>query len=626
MNDGSGKHPSSIILISPHPSQVRRLRAGARGEHISGWMYLGSDPVAAARMQEAFGPSIARVDITATLQDVARRYRAAYIDFIGGLSKEPCSLPWLLTSLSEKNPFASSFYLSFCSIAACMEHLEQAEGTVAVVCGSPGIQQTLAGNLARRGHGNIQCCGRFPPQFLVRLRAWLQGAIHHAWFAVRYLGRILLAHIHHLLRERTGGHSPGTVYLHAWTDARSFRIPGSFWDIFYGDLVPIISPVAPVCYIVDVLPTIGYLPALLRLRRVRNLGYELQEHFLCPADILRAIRAASCSYACLGTVPALDGIRVDPLISEEITADTASARGAQSYLCYLAGRHLASENPMAAFIYTFENQMWEKCSLAGIREVQPGARTVGYAHAIVNPNNLSYSYSLRERACTPLPDVILANGERPRHVLSSAGFPMDRIHVSGALRYDGITAPPGPNRSSRGRVIVLAGSVSITRTIELVSKAIRAFRDDPDLTVRIKCHPNLPFSYLEALVPPLPPHFGISEEPVNELLDSAGLLLYTESTVAVEAAARGIPVIHVKSDCSIDINIFEDCSLVPSVRSPEELRAAARHLLDHPWGDCRAVRDYITGLFGPVNPALIRSLVLPDGSAVNPPDRAPSGP
>jgi hypothetical protein len=587
-------------------------------------MYLGSDPAAASRMQEAFGPSVPKVDITATLQDTARRYRTSYIDFIGGLAQEPCSLPWFLTSLSEKNPFTSSFYLSFCSIAVCMEHLEKAGGTVVVVCGSPGIRQALAGTLASRGYGDVRCYGRFPHPLLVNIRAGLVGAIRHTWFAVRYLGRILLARLYHrLIPVEAGGRPPGTVYLHAWTDRRSFRKPGSFWDIFYGDLVPIISTVAPACYIIDVLPTMGYLPALLRLRRVTHQDHVLHEYYLSPSDILKAIRAASGSYGGLGTVPPLEGIRVDPLISEDITADATTARRAQSYLCYLAGRRLAGANPMAAFVYTFENQIWEKCYLAGIREAQPGVRTIGYAHAIVNANNLSYSYSRREEPCTPLPDVILTNGERPRQVLSAAGFPGDRIHVSGALRYEGITIPAGPSLPVQGRTIVLAGSVSITRTIELVAKAILAFRDDPDLPIRIKCHPNLPFSYLKSRIPPLPPHFSISEEPAQDLLDSAGLLLYTESTMAVEAAARGIPVIHVKSDCSIDINIFEGFALVPSVRSPEELRAGARNLLDHPWTDPREVMEYIASLFGPVNPALIRSLVVPDGSAGGPTRRVP---
>jgi hypothetical protein len=624
MTDGSGKPLTKIILISPHLSLVRRIQAGSCGKAISGWIYLGSDPVVAARMQEAFGPSVPRADITATLQDTARRYRKAYIDFIGALSKEPCSLPWLLTSLSEKNPFASSFFLSFCSIAACMEHLERAGGTVVVVCGSRGIQQSLAGTLAARGQNGIRSCDRFPHPVLVGARARLTGMIQHAWFAVRYTGRILLARtFHRLIRKRDGGRSPGTVYLHAWTDGRSFKKPGSYGDIFFGDLVPILSPVAPACYLVDVLPTMGYLAALLQLRRVKHPEYVLQEYYLTPADIPRAIRAARGSYGNCSTVPALEGIRVEPLIAEERMADAMTARGAQSFLCYLAGRRLAAANPMAAFVYTFENQMWEKCFLAGIREVQPGARTVGYAHAIVNPNNLSYSYSRWERPCTPLPDLILTNGTRPRQVLLEAGFPGASIHVGGALRYDGITATASPERSTRGRIIVLAGSVSITRTVELISKAILAFRDDPDLPVRIKCHPNLPFRYLESMVPPLPAHFTVSDEPVPDLLSSAGLLLYTESTVAVEAAALGIPVIHVKSDCSIDINIFEDFPLVPSVRSPEELRAGARNLLDHPWTDPREVMEYIAGLFGPVNPALIRSLVVPDGSAGDPTRRVP---
>jgi hypothetical protein len=624
MTDGSGTPPSTILLIPPHPSLVRRLRTGASGGPLSGWMYLGSDPVAASRIEDAFGPGVPRIDITGTLQDTARRSRQAYIDFIGGFSPEPCSLPWLLTSLSEKNPFTSSFYLSFCSIAACREHLEKAGGTVVVVCGSRGIRQALAGTLAGRGHGDIRCPGRFPHPLSVKIRTGLTGATRHTWFAIRYLGRILLARLyHHLIPKESGGRRPGTVFLHAWTDRRSFRTPGSIWDIFYGDLVPLLSPVAPCCYLIDILPTMGYVPALLRLRRLTHQDHVLQEYYLSPSDILEAIRAARVAYSGLGPVPPLEGIPVDPLISEDIAADAATARRAQSYLCYLAGRRLAASTPMASWVYTFENQIWEKCFLAGLRKGRPGIRTIGYAHAIVNANNLSYSYSRREEPCTPLPDVILVNGEQPRRVLFEAGFPPNRIHVGGALRYEGITTPAGTGRPVQGRAVVLAGSVSIPRTTELVTKAILAFREDTDLPVRIKCHPTLPFRFLESRVPPLPPHFSLADEPAQDLLDTAGVLLYTESTMAVEAAARGIPIIHVKSDCTIDINIFEGVPQVPSVSTPGELRAVVKNLLEHPGTDLREVREYITGLFGPVNPVLIRSLVVPEGSPGDPAPRVP---
>ncbi|MDD1655577.1 MAG: hypothetical protein LUO91_07760 [Methanomicrobiales archaeon] len=622
MTDGSGKAPSTILLIPPHPSLVRRIADGSTGGRPAGWMYLGGDPVAAYRMQEAFGPSVPRIGITATLQETARRHRQAYVDFIGGLSPQPCSLPWLLSSLSEKNPFASSFYLSFCSIAACREQLGKATGTVVVVCGSPGIREALAGALAGQGYGDVRCEGQFPHPLLGRIHPGLTGAARHGWFAMRYLGRILLARLYHRLVPAGAGGRPGTVYLHAWTDRRSFRTSGSYWDIFYGELVPILSTAAPCCYLIDVLPTMGYLPALLHLRRLQDRDHVLQEYFNMPIDIVEAIRAARESYRGLGTVPPLEGIPAGPLIAEDMAADAATTRQAQSYLGFLAGRRLAASTPIGAFVYTFENQIWEKCILAGIREGRPGIRTVGYAHAIVNANNFSYSYSRREEPCTPLPDLILANGEESRRVLAAAGFPPDRIRVGGALRYGGIP-DQGQARPVQGRTVVLAGSVSIPRTIELVTKAVLAFREDTDLPVRIKCHPTLPFRYLEGRVPPLPPHFSLADGPPQDLLDAAGLLLYTESTMAVEAAARGIPVIHVKSDCTIDINIFENVPGVPSVSSPEELRAVAKDLLEHPETDLREVREYITGLFGPVNPPLIRSLVVPADLPGDPPRSVP---
>ncbi|MDD1659591.1 MAG: hypothetical protein LUQ62_00095 [Methanomicrobiales archaeon] len=579
---------------------------------MTGWIYLGDRPEVAIGLEKFFRDNLRRVSISGLLQDTAHSYRHRYIDYIGALTGAHCHIPWFLTSLSEKNPFASTFYLSFCSMVACMEYLSTARGNVIVVCGSEGIQAALAENLRARHAYEILYCRSRMLTFRDAVLTRLLGTVMKFWFAARYAVRILVASAFHriLMPEKVSSLQEPLVLIHAWTDLRSFRTPGTFWDIFYGDLVSILSPDAKVRYVIDVLPTIAYLKALYFLRGIRDADFILQEFYLTLPDIPRALRAKREGYRDLGAVPPLDGILVDALVREEMKGDSLSTRGEQSFLCYCAARRIAAAHPARAYLYTFENHMWEKCTLKGLRECRPETRTVGYAHTLVYPMNLPYSLAESEASCTPLPDLILANGKHPRGVLIDAGFSGPSIHVSGALRYGSFRQPEGAGEEGDRNAVLLAGSVSIPRTIELIHKAFQAFDHAPETPVWIKCHPNLPFSRLRPLLPPLPSHFTVREEPVESLLPGTGVVLYTESTVAVEAAAWGIPVIHVKLDCSLDMNIFAGLPQVPSVSSPEEIQRSARDLMIRRAGQVQEVRKHIGSLFEPVDPVRIRSLVL----------------
>jgi len=611
--------PSVQVILTPLRTRlITRILKRQSPHPVTGWIYLGNNPAESIRLDEVFGRSVPKVSIADRLQDAAQRYRHLYIDYIGALTMDHCGIPWFLTSFSEKNPFASHFFHSFCSIVACREYLATAPGTVIVVCGSPGIQDALATNLRASHFSRVISCRDTLRSFLDGVTTRLLGTGRKFWFIARYAFRIVVAHLvqpRGIPREDSLSREP-VALIHAWTDQRSFREPGSYWDIFYGDLLPILSRDFRVRYIIDVLPTMGYLRALSHLMRLDQFQCILQERFLSPFDLHRASLARRRGYRDLAGMPLLDGMQVGPLIDDEKRLDSLTTRGEQSYLCYRAARRIAALHPSSPYFYTFENHMWEKCTIEGIREASSRATVVGYAHTLVYPMNLSYSLSCRETACTPLPDLILTNGRQPRDMLIEAGFPESRIHVCGALRYGTLRQSRGVLKEKGGHGILVAGSVSTPRTIELIHKALQAFAENPDTPVWIKCHPNLPFSCVERMLPPLPPHFAVREEPVETLFPATGIVLFTESTVAVEAAACGIPVIHVRLDCSLDMNIFEGIRMIPSLGSPGEIRHAAMMLQGQSLGEVPEIRKFIGTLFGEVDPDRIRALVHPD----HPPD------
>ncbi len=90
------------------------------------------------------------------------------------------------------------------------------------------------------------------------------------------------------------------------------------------------------------------------------------------------------------------------------------------------------------------------------------------------------------------------------------------------------------------------------------------------------------------------------------------LLVYTESTVSVEALAKGIPILHVKSEFSIDINIFDGMDFVPSSANPEIICKISCEILSGEKRYPSPPENFVENLFSSVNKDLIGKIIFSD--------------
>jgi surface carbohydrate biosynthesis protein (TIGR04326 family) len=277
----------------------------------------------------------------------------------------------------------------------------------------------------------------------------------------------------------------------------------------------------------------------------------------------------------------MTGIDLSPVLRAELRADQRTTRAELSFLAYRAALRIPLIFPVSTFIYTFENHMWEKMFCAGFRKASPRTMLVGYAHSIVSPMYLSYSLSRLERETAPLPDRIAVNGPRARENLVASGFPAERVVVTGSFRYPhfGRGRPPLEDRQERSVLVPL--TAGIDESLELALKAVLALGGMPGIRTVLKPHPSISRETLLSYLPDLPPAVETSSDPVDRLLDRTDLVLFTSTTVAVEALGRGIPLVHVKSDLAIDRNILEGFPMVPSAADPEEIREMAVRVLEN---------------------------------------------
>jgi hypothetical protein len=597
----------TVFLVHTARRPVRDLlRRRDAGKQIP-WMYLGRDILVSRRLDAEASSMGPRISIADDLMKAASELRQSYIDYIGALGARHPPLSWWMTALSERSPFSSDVLLHFCYLSLSMAHAREHDGDLVVFAESRPLLRSIGKNLGGMAGVRVMAVDS-------SLRARWDSALLRCssiarigYFTLASTGRVLLSRALALLKPRPGdvGTRERIAFL-SWADARSFPEEGGFIDAYLGEMAAGLSrPGRDIVRIVQIIPTFPY------FRAVRCLGgledrVRLWEELLSPLDPLRALFLARSRFPALGEIPPWNGLDVSDIVPGEHRRNRHSTAPVKACLAYLAGKRLGSRIGPRDVVYPFENHSWEKLFCLGLRESSPKTKLLGYAHATVPPLELSYSRSVEHEAGMPLPDVILVNGTRSRELLAGSGFDPGRIVVAGAFRYPGIQRAAGTPRDEPGHTILIATMVTFEESLELLSTCIRAFPGAGGPDIVVKCHPTLPFGSLAPYLPPLPRGMTVSGEPIGTLLTEAGVLVYGgTSTVVLEALAKGVPWIHVRSGLSLDLDIFAGTDLERSVSTPEELREEALRALGGTAAVPPAAGRILGEYFGPPRPEIL---------------------
>lgn len=136
----------------------------------------------------------------------------------------------------------------------------------------------------------------------------------------------------------------------------------------------------------------------------------------------------------------------------------------------------------------------------------------------------------------------------------------------------------------RPATILLGLSLGQSKAQEVLVAAIKAFRDLKGVKVLIKCHPfNDSRHVLRGLKMflPLPPHFEITDTPMEDLLrETKGLFVWTESMSSLQALGFGWALMLYVGSTYIGAEIDpETAHFYTAVYSPQEMAVQARRIL-----------------------------------------------
>jgi UDP-N-acetylglucosamine 2-epimerase len=601
----------TIILIPARLSAIQMAYKQNPAWELYPLLYLSRNALLMRQIRKGILKKVRFIDIGEQLQSVARKSRQDYIDYIGDLSCTYNSLSWWLTSVSEKNPFTSRVFLYLCYLKV-MEQECAAHENVVVICDSGSLMDAIGDSFGARADLSISVYGSRSPVFSGTVRRF-RGLWKKTVFAVRFLLRIGIAKFFAVIhRWKNPGDAPDEVFLHSWTDGRSFSSTSGYKDTYFGQLGDRIQKQYPRFVIIsNVLPTWFYPKAVAGLLKYGN-RIHLIEQYLTFFDVFRALYTVNVQLPEITIVPLFGNLNPLAIIRGEIDADrTASSRSELSLLHYCAGKRLGRNPHARAVFYTFENHMWEKMFITGIREVNARCRLIGYAHSIVSPGYLFYSLASAEQSIAPLPDYILVNGELAQQRLIDAGFDDAVIHVCGAFRYEDLKNRSRRLSALRGKkTILIIPTSEIDEIIELIDLAVLALQDITDVAIRIKLHPNTPVKTILPLYQDLPENFSFTFEPVDTLLPLMDLVLVTESAASIEALALHIPVLHIRSGIRIDMNAFEGIDCIPSAANPDDIKTRAHELLKEPNIAPDQYDQLVRAFFAPVDEAVITKILM----------------
>ena len=287
-------------------------------------------------------------------------------------------------------------------------------------------------------------------------------------------------------------------------------------------------------------------------------------------------------------------MNIGPIVEEDLRGHWVSNRTADVLILAAVIRrwHQLGIN-VERLIYVFENQPWERGICWEAKRSFPGATLVGYQHSRAPKMLLSYHLAKGGEAESPLPHRLVTVGNHTARLLSEGGYAKNHVRVGGAFQMEDLfklkaqenlkarenPAHPGSVRPT----VLVACSEGLEETAELAGLAVKLFDEDDGVRVVLKFHPVTPYSLVRRFMgDDLPEHIQLSDEPIIDLMLQSSVMLYTGSTVCVQALALGLPVVHLRPQYEFDLDPLEG---TPQARLEaaglEELGQQVRWLLDN---------------------------------------------
>lgn len=560
-----------------------------------------------------------QIDITDCFHQAAESLREPYLKYLYAIGRDLASLRWWITGVSYRSSYASRAFHHACHLKVALDLAGGWDGPGRLVLVVPDrqAQAALKKNLDQSKKTDAGLVDSRRPRPFRPALAMVKMLASRVYFIWRETGR--LVQTRYLMPRPPTLDGPTTVIV-SYATQGNLRESAKFHESYFGDLTGQLNRAGhSVAMVPMVLKDVPYGCALRKLRE-SSTPLMMPHRYLTLGDILGAAFSSCIRAQQPRPIPQFCGLDIGPLIEEELRSYRVTNWAADVLLVVALVRRWAKSGiPITRVIYIYENQPWERALCWAFSRYLPHAELVGYQHARTPRFLLNFYLAPEGEPLAPLPDRVVTVGQHTARLLVQGGYHTDKVRVGGALQMQGLLALRSngltpPNRVGRPTVLI-ACSIGQDETAELIDMAVGLFDEDERVQVVVKCHPLMPFQQVSGLLATeLPGHVQVTGEDIPELLVKSSLMVYSSSTVCIQALALGLPVIHLRARFDLDTDPLE---AVPGLRLEaaglEGLRQKVRWLIAHR-------EDYIAQhqadwdrlvdeMYGPVNEETVHAFV-----------------
>lgn len=509
------------------------------------------------------------------LRDRSKEFRESYAEFIGQINHSNRSLHWWAMSFTNKDPFSTSLMGNVAHFLLIVSIVRTSETNLLVISDSTELAAQVKRWARQDGLSSLDIIKRPQPYRNFFKRHTPAGTIKAALriFALWSQSRRFKPS-----PDQSNDYNVITTHTHT----RSF-IENTYKDVYFG---PLLDHATESDSSVKTL-ILGLVLEQPReqFKKLKALQFNLPviplESCLTLRDLAASVFQALKLYfkpIRLQGPALIDGVDASYLVTKEIRNSRDSGEFLINLHVYHCASWLAKTVRISRCLYPFENRSWEKMLIMGIRYAAPEASIHGYQHTSITAGHTNFMLGSEEAKTTPLPNGIFTTGQITKDWLDHNGnYPPGFFQSACALRQIPETKQPPKKRTNSIKNVLVALATSIDEYVNSLLFCEQAFADQKGFELRIRPHPSLMSLEPALAITPLKNREFFTENTgsIDDALNWADVVLYSSSTVCLEAISKGIPAVYIDLGFHVDTDpMFNWNRFKWHVKDPAELALA----------------------------------------------------
>lgn len=574
---------SERLVLTFAGNNVRAIKREFVQDEEGLWVYFGEDFFKRRDMESRLGVNFEHINIAKLHEEVAKDIRLEYTTWMDSLNRiHGDKLDWWFSSISSRNIYNDNLFQYACYLEILKRLYESIEKRPKLV-----IVESIG--LARAIHkwalteGISVTTIKYYGVMVSSLKQYFLPFLSYMEFIVTQVLKQTAAIFSRIKFSQKNFKNIPFIIIDTFIYDTSISEDGDFKDRHYPFLYEYLTVKGFYILVHAVLFGFryNYFSIYNRMRK-NSTSFIIQEDFLNFLDYLYALSHPIKVLMQKITIKPFRDFDLSDIIREERRKQPFSL-GMQAVLIYRLFIRLgeAGIKPLQ-IIDWYENQVIDKALIAGSHTAFPEVKIIGAQLFIHPPNYLSLYPSQSEVDAQLVPDVLLETSEYQCKIAQEFTTAIPCIPAA-ALRYAHVFE--NDNKEPKNKTILVLLSFDIQEAVEMLWMVKDVlYQIKKQVNILIKGHPDY---FIKNLIEASgedawPSRFKVFTGSMSDALSTASIVVSSNSSSMVEAAAKGIPVIFIGRQTSLKQNSLAnlDSEIVTECFNGEELTAAINKYLN----------------------------------------------